>query len=126
METKQKKTLWRTVYLVCGGQRRLDRTLCCAALSDNMPVALELLQSGASPNARAGGHTALMIAVEQGHRATAAALLCHAADVYARSQGGKSALCLAREKGHAELVDLLEAVVSTREQATGQAIHKRK
>lgn len=80
-----------------------------AAASGQMVLVELLLERGADPDARQQlGWTALHAAAAHGDAALARALLAHGADPALRNDEGADALALAREKGHREIVELLE------------------
>ncbi|MCY3958332.1 MAG: ankyrin repeat domain-containing protein [Chloroflexi bacterium] len=69
-----------------------------------------LLEAGADVNNRqAGGNTPLHTAAHLGDASTAEALLAHGADAGLRSDDGKAAADYARERGHEDLAQRLEA-----------------
>ncbi len=70
-----------------------------------------LLEHGADVNLKANdGCTALMLAASSGESDLARALLSKGADVTAKfRESGKTALDLAKERGHTEIVELLQA-----------------
>jgi ankyrin repeat protein len=70
-----------------------------------------LLEHGADVNLKANdGCTALMLAACSGASDLARALLSKGADMTAKfAESGKTALDLAKEKGHTEIVELLQA-----------------
>ncbi len=73
-----------------------------------------LLEGGADPNLPAGGTPPLLLAAGRGHLACAEALLKAGARVNERGPGGRTALGLALEMGHAALAEMLhlhEAIV---------------
>jgi ankyrin repeat protein len=71
----------------------------------------QLLQAGADPNARQqGGYTPLHEAAHSGKLALIALLLAHGASSSRKNDQGQSALELARARGDAEALRLLEAV----------------
>lgn len=73
-------------------------------------IARTLLGAGAEPNARQSrGATPLHSAAAVGDLATVRELLAHGGDALVASDDGKTPLDLARERGHAKVVDLLEA-----------------
>jgi catechol 2,3-dioxygenase-like lactoylglutathione lyase family enzyme len=89
------------------------RPIHSAAAQRDPAVALELIRrllaAGASPTVRQqGGFTPLHEAAQRGHAAMVALLRQHGADVAAQNDAGKSARDLARERGHAEVEQLLE------------------
>jgi ankyrin repeat protein len=88
--------------------RRGFTPLIWAAASGNVELARLLLESGAAVNRRANdGTTALMLASANGFTEVVRALLLRGADVTA-TRGGVKARQLALERGHADLVTLLE------------------
>jgi len=70
-----------------------------------------LLEHGADVNLKANdGSTALMLAASSGGSDLARALLSRGADVTPKfRESGKTALDLAKERGHTEIVDFLQA-----------------
>jgi len=66
-----------------------------------------LIAKGADINAGEGEWTALHGAADQGRRDIAELLIAKGADVNAKESDGKTALSLAKEKGHDEIVELL-------------------
>jgi len=73
-------------------------------------VAKMLVRAGADVNARQQqGWTPLHGAADSDDRETVELLLGHGADPTAIHDGGKTALDIAREKGHAEVIEVLDA-----------------
>jgi len=74
-----------------------------AAAAHSVPIARLLLEHGAPVNARQGkgdfGFTPLMVAVSNGDTDIAGMLLAKGADPNLRSQGGNTALSLAKARG---------------------------
>jgi ankyrin repeat protein len=88
------------------------RPIHSAAAQRDAAVALDLtrrlLAAGASPNVRQqGGFTPLHEAAIRGHAEMLTLLLEHGAELDARTDDGKTALDLAREKGRAAVVKML-------------------
>ena len=65
-------------------------------------------------NAKRGGTTALIYAALLGRGATVAALLALGADVHATTASGQTALQIAKDEGHADVVSVLEEWTTTR------------
>jgi len=88
--------------------RRGLTPLIWASASGNAELVRHLLDSGASVDRRGNdGITALMLASANGFTEVVRALLLHGADVNA-ARGGVKARQLALERGHSEIVKLLE------------------
>ncbi|HSO07456.1 MAG TPA: ankyrin repeat domain-containing protein [Pelomicrobium sp.] len=94
--------------------RRGQTALMRAAHEGDAAMVAALLEHGADPNASAKHHlNALMLAVVAGHAEIALMLARAGADLHARATGppgfaGKTAAELARERGMAELGEMLE------------------
>ncbi len=83
--------------------------LSSAVAGGNVGVVRRLLEAGADVESRqAGGFTPLLAAAAGGKRAMVELVLAHGGDRAARSDDGRSAADLARERGHAEIAELLE------------------
>ena len=69
-----------------------------------------LLKRGADPNARASKSrtTALMVAAYQGHESTVRLLLSKGSDANVTIDG-ETALSIAKQKGHSEIIEVLRA-----------------
>ncbi len=82
--------------------------LSSAAAGGNVEVVRLLLEAGADVESRqAGGFTPLMGAAAGGKREMVEMVLARGADRCAKSDDGRTAADLARERGHAELAELL-------------------
>ena len=84
--------------------------LMLAAESGHIDIVGILLDKGADPNAANGcpdGWTALMYAACRGHENVVSKLIEHKARVDFRAEGGKNALLIAAEDGHADIVTAL-------------------
>jgi uncharacterized protein len=80
-----------------------------AASARNVEAARLLLEHGAPVNARQhGGWAPLHAAAQNGDRAMVELLLKHGADPQASNDDGKTAASLATEKGHTEILALVE------------------
>jgi len=80
-----------------------------AAFEDRAEMIRYLIAKGADKDAVApNGYTALMLAARGGHLAAARALLYEDVDVQVKGPGGETAFRIAREKKHAELMELLK------------------
>lgn len=80
-----------------------------AASARNVGAARLLLEHGASVNGRQhGGWAPIHAAAQNGERAMVELLLKYGADPNASSDDGKTAASLAREKGHTEILALIE------------------
>ena len=80
-----------------------------AASARNVEGARVLLEHGAPVNARQhGGWAPLHAAAQNGDRAMVELLLKHGADPQASNDDGKTAASLAREKGHTDILALVE------------------
>lgn len=92
----------------------LGRTaLMFASIYGQDAVVKLLLDRGAKPNIVPNDHsgwTALMAAAARGHASTVALLLRNGADPGIKSKDGKTAIDLAREEGHSEVVRKLSAI----------------
>ena len=98
--------------LKAGGASDADNAseaLLTASCRGHRNVATLLLNHGASvfKQDRAHGRTALMLAAEFGHPSVLTLLLSHGAPINARDPQGKSAIELAIDAGHAEVVEEL-------------------
>ncbi len=89
---------------------------CVGVLSEEVPLAVveTLLNKGADVNEApdrgpAEGYTCLMMAAGNNRSDLVSFLITRGADVNARAKDGKTALALAREEGHTEVVKLLKA-----------------
>ena len=82
-----------------------------AVINMHNEAARELLRHGADINATsADGGTALILAVTAGNTEIVRELLTRGANLSAAyTESGKNSLTLANEKGHAEIIQLLEA-----------------
>lgn len=81
-----------------------------AAAAHDAPIVLALLEAGADPNARQQvGFTALHEAASEGLDEMARLLVAHGARVDLATEDGKTAVDLARAKGHGKLADWLES-----------------
>ncbi|MDQ2979499.1 MAG: ankyrin repeat domain-containing protein [Acidobacteriota bacterium] len=81
-----------------------------AAAGHDASIVLALLEAGADPNARQQvGFTALHEAASEGLDEMARLLVAHGARVDLSTEDGKTAVDLARGKGHGKLADWLEA-----------------
>lgn len=81
-----------------------------AASARNLEAARHLLEHGAPPNARQqAGWAPIHAAAQNGDRAMVELLLRHGADAKLVNDEGKNAAAVAREKGHREVVGMLEA-----------------
>lgn len=93
-------------------RNRLGRTALMFAASYGQDAIVErLLAAGADPNIVAGdatGWTALVAAAAAGHAGVVETLLRGGANPAIKSKQGESALDFAREKGHAEVVRMLQ------------------
>lgn len=93
-------------------RNRLGRTALMFAASYGQDAIVErLLAAGADPNIVAGdatGWTALVAAASAGHASTVETLLRGGADPAIKSKQGESALDFAQEKGHAEVIRILQ------------------
>jgi len=106
-----KKKFGHSVWLLCGGRKRLEMDLRrAAANADEALVIMTLIDMGAGVDARdpATGRTALMLAVEYDCRSNVVALLSHGANIHIQANNGKSALEMARAKGLDEVAELLK------------------
>ena len=84
------------------------RPLNSAAASHKASIVCALLEAGADADGRQEqGFTALMEAANNGDTTMVKALLEHGADKSLKSSAGKAAVDFARDKGHAELAQLL-------------------
>lgn len=80
------------------------------ALGRNPDTVRILLEHGADPNAtQAGGFTPLFSAAASNRRDLAELLLAHGARAHHRCDAGTSAADFARERGHTDLADWLQA-----------------
>ena len=80
------------------------------ALGRNPEIIRLLLEHGAKPNAtQAGGFTPIFSAASANRIDLAELLLAHGARAHHRCDAGKSPADFARERGHTELADWLEA-----------------
>jgi hypothetical protein len=83
------------------------------ALSKNPETIRLLLERGAPVNAfQAGGFTPLFSAATANRRDLAEILLSHGADPGQKSEAGKTAADIARERGHVELAAWLESLAA--------------
>lgn len=106
-----RKKFGHSVWLLCGGRKRLELNLRRAAANEHEAlIIMALIDMGANVDARdpATGRTALMLAVEYDCRSNIVALLTHGADVHIQAKNGKSALEMARAKGLDEIAELLK------------------
>ena len=106
-----KRKFGHSVWLLCGGRKRLELDLRrAAANADEALIIMALIDMGAKVDAGdpATGRTALMLAVEYDCRSNIVALLTHGADVHIQAKNGKSALEVARAKGLDEIAELLK------------------
>jgi ankyrin repeat protein len=86
------------------------QALHAAVAGRKLDVVKAILSAGADPNAQQqAGFRPLHEAGANANRALAELLLAHGADPSLTSDDGKSAIDLAREKGHAEFADWLAA-----------------
>jgi hypothetical protein len=84
------------------------------ALGRNPETVLLLLQVGADPNARqTAGYTAIFSAAAANRRDLVEILITHGADPAVKNDFGQTAASFARERGHTELADWLEALKSS-------------
>lgn len=82
----------------------------CIALNNSIETIRALLAAGADVNAtQHGGYTPLLQAAAAGKKELVLLLLEHGARADCRCDQGKSAADYARERGHADLVELLTA-----------------
>jgi ankyrin repeat protein len=79
-----------------------------AAGRGHTTIVRSLIAKGADVNAKWMGGTALMWAAKWGHTKTVNALLNAGADVNVKNKSGRTALTYAKEKSHAEIVQLLK------------------
>ncbi len=80
-----------------------------AASARNLEAARHLLEHGAPVNARQEkGWVPIHAAAKNGDRAMVELLLRHGADAMLANDEGKTAVMMAREKGHAEIMAMLE------------------
>jgi len=80
-----------------------------AASARNLEATRLLLERGAPVNARQqGGWAPIHAAAQNGDRGMVELLLGHGADPFLANDAGKTAVDVAREKGHEEIVVLLE------------------
>ena len=86
-----------------------------AAAAHDASIVLSLLEAGADPNARQQvGFTALHEAASEGLDEMARLLVAHGARVDLATEDGKTAVDLARGKGHRKLADWLESRLGAR------------
>ena len=85
-------------------------TLVMAARTNNLKALEKAIAEGVNVNApdKATGLTALMVAVQEGHREIVETLLKAGAELDAKTGDGKTALDFAREKGHQDVAALLK------------------
>ena len=90
--------------------------LCAAARGGHTSIAALLLARGARVDASGDSedYTPLMYAALRGETGVVQLLLSHGADPTKKDKEGKTALMLARERRHREVVGLLERAASTR------------
>lgn len=87
----------------------LDQELLEAAEQGNLKTVTDLIESGASPNAKlqSEGSSALMLASAKGHTEMAKVLIDKGADVNAAKPNGWTALMGAASSGHLDIVKML-------------------
>ncbi|XP_069498133.1 KN motif and ankyrin repeat domain-containing protein 4 [Ambystoma mexicanum] len=84
--------------------------LASAETDEDMKVVLRLLQQGdVNTRASKGGQTALILGVSHGRSDMVRVLLCCGADVNVQDDDGNSALMIACQNGHVEIIKLLLA-----------------
>jgi ankyrin repeat protein len=90
--------------------RRREKGLIRAAEDGQLALVRNLLQAGASPNAKSeGDFTALMWAAARGHVEVVTVLLESGADLSARTRKGRTAVDIATQEGHDHVAALLRA-----------------
>lgn len=89
--------------------------LASTKLHDATPMIRALLHEGADPNAQdSKGFTVLACCAHNGHGVAARLLLEHGARIDLLSDSGKSALQIAKERGHTEIASLLDSPLKPR------------
>ena len=88
--------------------RRREKGLIRAAEDGRLALVRNLLQAGASPNAKSEGDvTVLMWAAARGHAEVVKALLESGADLSAQTRKGRTAIDIATQEGHDHIAALL-------------------
>ena len=88
--------------------RRREKDLIRAAEDGRLDLVRNLLQAGASPDAKSDGDvTVLMWAAARGHVEVVTVLLESGADLSARTRKGRTAIDIATQEGHDHVAALL-------------------
>ena len=88
--------------------RRREKGLIQAAEDGRLDLVRNLLQAGASPDAKSDGDvTVLMWAAARGHVEVVTVLLESGADLSARTRKGRTAIDIATQEGHDHVAALL-------------------